>query len=350
MTRRGYSLIELVVAMIAATALVSSLAATIVITTELLEVPADNQTVWHDQDIADRLAADLRYATRIDQSPTYGFTLTRPNPSDGSPQNVSYQAYLDGLTRQVDGGPAIVYDSQAPSHTFQVDGYSAATAVTSASHYVRLRSSSSAESSGLVSSIEIDVPPGCQDGDLLLVCVSAMSPSSITVSEAPWQTLSSQVIDSLSLVNVYRSYDTSLPNKLTITASPAAAIAAAIVALEHAELSGPIDWSDSQAGYALSWYAPSHPTPLENSGFWSGQLNVQIFAAEGDPWHEGSLGLASFTDAVQATAAKGNGFLENSVGIAVRSGPTAAMSTTSRAWHRSSGFWLHCGARVEVER
>jgi hypothetical protein len=350
MTRRGYSLIELVVAMIAASALVSSLAATIVITAELLEVPPDNQTVWHDRAIADRLAADLRYASRIDESPTYGFTVTRPDPASGTPQNVTYQAYLDGLTRRADGGPAITYDSQAPSHVFQVDGFSAPTAASAASNYVRLRSTSTAVSSGTVASIDVGIPPGCKTGDLLLLCVSAKTPNSVTVSESGWQTLSIQGVDWLRLVSSYRIFDPSLPDQITIDVTPDAAVAVAMVALEHTDLSQPIDWSSTGSGYALSWQPPSHPAPRESSGFWPGQLNVQIFAADGDPWHEGSLGLPSFTDAAQATAAEGDSFYENSVGIAIRSGPTATMSTTPRVWHRTSGSWLQTGVRIEVDR
>ena len=38
------------------------------------------------------------------------------------------------------------------------------------------------------------------------------------------------------------------------------------------------------------------------------------------------------------------------IGIAIRSGPTATMSTTSRLWHQTSGNWLQCGVRVEVKK
>ena len=350
MTRHGYSLIELVVAMIAATALVASLAATMLITTELLEVPPDNQAVWRDRAIADRLAADLRYANRIDETTSYGFSVTRPDPAGGTPQHVTYQAYLDGLTRQVDGGPTITYDSQAPSLDFQVDGYTAPTAVPTADNDVRIRSTSTANSSGTVASIDVDLPAGCQAGDMLLLCLSAKTPNSVNVSQAGWQTLSVQAYDWLRMVNFYRSFDPSLPDHVTISVSPDAAVAVAMVALEHADLSQPIDWSSTDGGYALSWHTPSHPTPLENTGFWPGQLNVQIFAADGAPWHQGSLGLPSFTDACQATAAVGDAFYENSIGVAIRSGPTATMSTTPRVWHQTSGNWLQAGLRVEVAR
>lgn len=350
MTRRGYSLIELVVAMIAATALVASLAATMLITTELLEVPPDNQTVWHDRAIADRLAADLRYANRIDESTAYGFNVTRPDPASGTPQNVTYQAYIDGLTRRVDGGPTITYDSQAPGLDFQVDGFSAATTGQATGDYVRLRSASTAKSSGTVASIDVDIPPGCKAGDLLLLCMSAKTPNSVSVSQSGWQTLSTQGIDWLRLVSFYRSFDPSLPNQITINVAPDAAVAVAMVALEHADLSQPIDWSSTGSGYALSGHPPSHPTPLESAGFGAGQLNVQVFAADWAPWHEGSLGLPSFADACQATAATGDPFYENSIGIAIRSGPTATMSTTPRVWHQNSGSWLQTGLRVEVDR
>ena len=53
--RSGFSLIELITAMLASTVLLASLAATVVISTKLLEVPPGDQAVWHDRQIADRL-------------------------------------------------------------------------------------------------------------------------------------------------------------------------------------------------------------------------------------------------------------------------------------------------------
>lgn len=347
MKRRGYSLIELVVSLIAATALVSTLAATIVITTELTEVPPDDKVRWHDRAITDRLAADLRYATDVDETYSNGFQIAKADPSTGNSQTVSYQSYLNGLTRQVDGGSVVPLDSEAPSHAFQVDGYSAPT-ITPSSNVVRLRSSSTAASLALSASIDINLPPGCKPGDLLLLAVSAKTPSSITVSQAGWQTLSVQAIDDLRLVTVHRSYNATLPNTFTISVTPPAAVAAAMVALENVDPASPIHWNSTDAGYAWSFLPGTHANPLEAAGFSAGQLNVQVFAANRDPWHSGTMGMASFTDAARATAAAGVSLIENSIGIVVRNGPTPSLTSTPRLWHQTSGYWLQTGVRVGV--
>lgn len=347
MSRRGaFTLIEMVVALISATALTASLAATIVITTELLNVPPDEKSVWHDNAIADRLASDLRYATHVDDSPAEGFIITRPDPETGVSQSVTYEAYVDGLTRQVDGGAVVNFDAEAPSPLFQVDGYTAPTDTTS-SQVVRVRSTSSAATDGTETSLDIAVPPGCQTGDLLLLAVSTKTANTVTPSESGWQRISGIGIDSLRMFTFYRSFDESLPPSIAIDVTPDAAIAAVMVALENTNAS-PINWRDYTGGYAFSFLPKFHPTPLETTGFSPGQLNVQVFAANGDPWHAGTMGIASFTDAARATAATGSGSLENSIGIAVRTGETPAMSGTANPWHQESGYWLQVGIRIEV--
>ncbi len=345
--RSGYSLIELVAALIAATVLVASLAGTIVITTELLEAPPDDQAAWHDREIADRLAADLRYATDIDESYSYGFQISKPDPDTGTRQTVSYQSYSNGLTRQIDGGAVVSFDPEAPSQQFQVDGYSAPT-MTASAKVARLRSSQTASTTGSASNLAIDLPPGCKSGDLLLLCISAKTPSSMYLSESGWQTLSVQSINNLRLVTVYRSYNPAQANTVTIGVNPSSAMSAAIVAVENVDPSTPIDWSRTDSGYAWSFSPGSHPSPLETSGFSPGQLNVQVFAADGDPWLAGTLGIASFTDGARATGGKIVGSICNSVGIAIRSGPTPSLSNTPRLWFQSSGFWLQTGIRLEA--
>ena len=345
MKRRGFSLLELIVALIASTALVASLAATIVITTELLEVEPDYKAKWHDRAIADRVAADLRYATNVDETYSYGFQITKPDPATGNPQTITYESYLNGLTRQVDSGPAVVYDTEAPSDLFQVDGYSAPTMTTSG-NVVRLRSSSSVSSPNAVSGININVPAGCKAGDLLLLCVSAKTPATLNISQAGWQAISIQSISNLRLINLVRSYDPALFGTITLSVTPDSAIAAAMVALENVDLTTPITWSSIAGGYAWSFLPDSHPGPLESTGFTPGELNVQIFAADGNPWHAATLGIASFTDAARATG--GSGADENSVGIAIRTGQTPSLAITPRLWHQSSGNWLQLGTRLGV--
>ncbi len=346
-SRCGYSLIELVVALMASTALVASLAATIVISTRLIETPPDDQSLWHDRAIIDRLAADLRYATDVDETPVGGFQITRPDAVTGNSQTISYQTGVDGLTRQVDAGPVIPFDSDSPGQQFQVDGYTAATAA-APGNVARVRSTSAASSTGLVSSLDIDLPPGCQGGDLLILCIAAKTPTSLTISNPGWLSLSSQAVVNLRSVNGYRFYAVTLPGTISIDATPDSAIAAAMIAVENVDTTSPINWSDIYSGYAWPVLPQFNPVPLETSGFSPGQLNVQIFAGDGDPWPAGTLGIASFTDVARATGGTGTSS-ETSIGIAVRTGPMPSMTGTPQLWQKNNpGHVLQTGVRLEV--
>lgn len=345
MSRSGFTLLELVVALIAATVLTASLAAAVMISTELLEVPPDEKSVWKDNAIHDRLASDLRFATDIDDTPSDGFVITRPDPATGASQSITYTSYMDGLTRQVDAGPAIEFDPQAPSPTFQVDGYTAPTD-TDSDNIVRVRSTSHAESSGTTGDVDILLPPGCVNGDVLLLCISSKNPSSMWFSETGWQTVIVNGIDSLRQVICHQVFNDSMPDVLTINVSPDASIAAVMIALENADSTNPIGATQSDGSYAVSFLSFTHPTPLEPSSFSPGDLNVQVFAADDKPWSSGTLGIASFSDAAKTTG--GSGTSESSIGVAVRTGAMPSLSSTPSLDYQQSGYWLQAGIRIEV--
>ncbi len=347
--RHGFTLIELIVALISASILVASLAATIMISTRLLETPPDNASVWHDRAITDRLASDLRYATDVDENSGNGFQITRANPESGTLERIWYQTSADGLTRQVESGPAVPYDTEAPASQFQVDGYTAPTLIQS-SQFARVRSTNTAATNGITTSIDIDLPPSCQEGDLLLLCISARTPDRVDVDSPGWQTISTLSVSNSRAFNYYQIHNSSIPETLTLNISPASSIAAAILAIENANTSSPIDWRDTATPYAWPVLPQFNPTILEDrDGFLAGQLNVQVFAGDGDPWPNGTLGVASFTDVVRVTG--GNGSSQTSVGVAVRTGPSPEITTTPRLWQAYDyGYVLHTGIRVGVEQ
>ncbi len=173
--RHGFTLIELIAVMIASTVLLVSLASTVILSTRLLEAPPEDSQQWHDREIADRLAADLRYATDVNESFADGFGITKPNAVTGVSENAFYEACQAGLTRQIDSGPVIGLDTDVPGYQFAVDGYTASNDPTSG-HVARVRSSSSAATNWDSNDLPLDLPAGCQDGDLLLLVVAARSP------------------------------------------------------------------------------------------------------------------------------------------------------------------------------
>ena len=344
----GFTLLELITAMLASTVLVASLAATIVISNELMQTPLNDDEVWHDREIADRIANDLRYATGVDPSNVDGFEITKPNANTGIDETATYVCYMDGLTRQIGSGPIMNLDAEAPGHVHTVDGFTAPTHV-SATQYSRLRSSSRASSSDQVPDLDVAVPSGCKPGDHVILGISAKSPTNMTISGAGWQTLRVVSGGNLRLVAVHRTYDASWSDTIRISVAPDSAIAAAMIAVENVNATLPINWTDESGGYALSFLAGTLPTPIEPPTISPRDLSVQIFAAELDPWEEGTMGLAGYVDTIQATAAQNDFFSRNSIGIVVRSGDAPDLSFTPRLLHQTSGVWLQAAIRVEAE-
>lgn len=347
-TRRGFTLLELITAMLASTVLVASLAATVVISTELMKTPPRDEKGWHDLEIADRLASDLRFATNVSNPVGYGFEISKPESVSGLPETASYESYTDGLTRQVASGPVMNLDPAAPGHLFSVDGYSAPTYVAS-DKYVRVRSSSTATTAAAVPNVDIRVPPGCKPGDLVLLCISAKTPSGISISNTGWQSLRWVNGGDLRLITMHKMYDATWSDTITISITPDSAVAAAMLAIECVNSSSPINWSDTAVGYSQVGVSSSHPTPLEPTTIMPRDLNVQVFASERDPWYDGAIGMAGYTDAAQATAATGDFFRKNTIGISIRNGGTPELSTTPSSLHLTAGVWLQTAVRVEVE-
>ena len=345
--RNGFSLIELITAMLASTVLIASLAATVALTTQLLDSPPGDPNQWHDRLIADRLASDLRYANGVRDGVADGFEITKPNGNSGLLEKATYQSQTDGMTRQIESGPIMVLDPHAATHEFQVEGYTAPSTASSGL-FVRLIGTSRAASPGLTTSLNISTPPGCQAGDLVLLCVSSRSPANLSLSGGGWRTLQSLSTDDMRLNVVCGNYDSSWPNSITVTSTPGAAIAALMLAFENTDPGSPIDWTGSRAGYVWNFWDWSHPSPLETTGFDDRQLNVQVFAAQSDPWYDGTLGMPGFTDAGQVTAAQSNVILRNSLGVVIRNGATPAFSFTPRLLHQVSGYYLQAAVRLEA--
>jgi hypothetical protein len=340
--RHGFTLIEVIAAMLAATVLIIGMAAAIVISTNLLATAPTDADTWRDRETADWLASDLRFATSVSDA-GYGFQITKPSPA-GSLETANYESHMTGLTRRVGSGPVMQLDSSSASHQFLVDGYSAPTAASE--KIVRVRSTSSALTSAASSSLNISVPAGSKTGDLLLLCISAKTPNYMSITPAGWQTIHSLNIDNLRLLVAYRYYDESWITG-SISAVPDAAMAASILAIENAHPYSPLSWSGSRSGFAWSFLPLTHPTAHEATGFSNGQLNLQIYASDSDPWNDGTLGMAGFTNETQVTAAAGNLLIHNTLGIVSRTGPTPTLTTTPRLLHQASTYWLQSSIRLE---
>ena len=344
--RAGFSLIEMITALLAATVLMSALAASIVISTTLLESPPTESDELRERMIGDRLRRDLRYAIQVDDSRADGFQIVRPNPTTGVAERISYASEARGFTRQVGSEPITVLNDQAPAVQWLTDeltpSYDA-----SASAVARVCATSRASTSGSATSLTIPVPPGLKSGDHGFLCLSAMTPDSLSVDQPGWQAAHARSISDLRLVVMHQAFDDSWPTELQITISPASAVAAVLVAVEQVDTTAPVSWTTAASGYAFSFYPYSHPTFAEDSGITSGQLNLQVYAAEDDPWYEGMMGMAGFSDVIHETAASGSS-RENSIGVVVRNGPAPELDFTPRLLYWDSGFWIRASLHVEA--
>lgn len=343
-SRTGFTLIELITVMVAATVLLASLASTVLLSTQLMETAPQDDQEWRDREIADRLSADLRYASAVNEVSAYGFNITKPNTTTGTSETAVYESYYDGLTRRIDSGPVINLDEGAPGRQFAVDGYTAPTYLISG-NVPRIRSSNTAATSGISNTLQIDLPSGCRDGDLMILAVTSRTPWAF-YTPWDWAHVDHLYPGSLRLRVMYKTYSSSSPGPVSVGSFPATAMTAAIVAIENADLSSPIAWHDSSTGYASAFNGSTHPTALEPTNVYPNQLNVQILAAVGDPWYDGGLGLSGFTDALQRTAADGLESYINSVTMAVRTGQMPDLTTTPRVLHLSSGTWAQVGLIV----
>lgn len=343
--RQAFTLLELITAMLASTTLIVALAATVAISTQLMEVPPADESAWQDRHLYDRIASDLRYATQVREL-SDGFEITQPNPMDGSLRTIKYQSGDSGLTRQIEGDSVFSLDDKKAKPQLIVDGYSAPTNPTP-DNYVRIRSVSTAFNDSLATSWTVDVPAGAKAGDLILLCISARSLNGLGASGS-WRVLSFDNTSDLRMVVAYSTYNDNWSPTVTVSTSSASAFAVALVVVENVDTSLAFPWSITSQGYAETASSSTFPQVQESPDIEERQLNLQVFAAVGDPWHDGALGVAGFTDVLQLTTMPDDSSYQNTLAIAVRNGATPSMSLTPRTNHQTDGYWLQCSATLEL--
>ncbi|MDG2224424.1 MAG: hypothetical protein P8L85_23790 [Rubripirellula sp.] len=349
--RRGFSLIELITALLAAMVLMSALAASVVISTNLLETSPSELQVARDRLIKDRLRSDLRYATGVNETAGDGFQIERPHPSSGISETINYQADQNGFTRQVASGPIATLDENSLTESWSVTGHTAPSE-TAATHVVRICGTSHASTLLSSSALDVPIPHGLKTGDRVLLCLSivtpgATSPSSIAFSEPGWTSLNVLRNDNINLGVLHHIYDDTWPATVQISVSPASTMAVVMIGIENAHPTSPFPWTDSRSGYAVALTSGTHPTYSQTDNIVDRQLNLQVFAAQAEPWDEGRLGMPGFCDVIQATAGAGTAS-ENSIGAVVRNGVAPSLSFTPRLLHQESGHWLGFATQVDV--
>ena len=344
--RDGYTLLELIGAMTAATVMLLVLGTSISVSTSLVEPTDEDGTLTRDRAIADRLSNDLRYATSIKTQSGYGIEVARPDLQDAS-INLNYEAYLDGLVRQVSGGGAVTLDPVTPTVTHYVDGYSAPTAAASL-HAPRVVGVSSAVTDGTAANtVSIDVPTGAVPGDLLVLVSSYRNSPFLTPSTSGWRSVESQRNVDVVIQVHFRVMSISTPITHSLSVLPGADAAIAMLGIEDAQSGSPFGWTGTGIGSAIMGNSSTYPVPLQNPGaIGASSLQLQFFGQSGSPWPQHTLGIASFADCIQLTGSSGTDG-EVSLGVAMRNGAMPALTNSSRVWQAQSGNWVSAAAQIE---
>nr|WP_161501600.1 prepilin-type N-terminal cleavage/methylation domain-containing protein [Rhodopirellula sp. SM50] len=346
--RGGYTLIEMIAAMAAASLLMLGLAASVVISTSLVEPNDEDGDRIRDRMIMDRLQHDLRYATNVDSTSGYGVSIERADLSN-QPQSLQYEAYMDGLMRNVSGGASTQLDPLAPTVNHYVDGYTAPTSNLNTLR-PRIRDVSTAVTSGgSASSLAIQIPDGARPGDLLLLVVSSRNTFYVNTSPSGWQPLFLSYNAGIVLDVHGQWMSTSTPDTYLLSFFWGGDVVAAVLAIEHANGSWPFGWSGSSFGTSINGSTSTYPRPLENTDTIDERtLNLQFIASSGAPSPQTSLGIASFSECVNEVGSPGTSG-ECSLGIAFRTGPMPPMTTTPHVLHQQSSSWTTIAIEVEGE-
>lgn len=347
-SRVGFSLIELVTAMLASTVIVLALGSTIALSGKMLESSPEAISISHDRELEDRMAADLRFATGIQELAGRGFVLSRPSPIDGTQQTIRYESVAAGWARQADLNSAFILDPDAPVLSFASERSPAAQVSATQPTIARIQSTSIATTDTQVTQLDIDVPDGCLTGDLIIVAVTAKTPTDLSIGDSGWHTIQSPESGTLRFYSGYKRFNATWGKKLTITASPAATIAAVAVAIQNSQSWSPVASSNGSAGFGQFALPQTFPQALPTLLLRPPQLVLQFVGADSDPWPDDTLGMAGYVDLVHATAARGQVLTSHTIAVAVRNGGSLGFASQPQASFQSSGFWLQAAIAIEA--
>ena len=344
MRRCGFTLIEMVASLIGATVLLVALASTVVVATQLAEAPDIDQTDWRLRDLADRIEGDLRYASVLEDTSATSFRIERLHPTTETNQNAVYSINTVGVSRQADGLAAVLLDNTPSTLTIHSDRTVREVNPTFDSPATVRSVTIAATENSPAKALAIATPPQKRNGDLLILCV-AVNRTNPSLPNG-WTTIENVDIWFSRLVVAYRIVNGSTPNSTTITTNWNAGISAAMLLIENADSSSPIDWDSGTVGTP----GYSTPSPLESSGFQDGQLNIQIFAGDEDCFPDGSIGLSGFADVARVGTLNNQNWYSNSLAIAVRNGPSPTTNSPPQCMFTKSVTWRQAGIRIEVDQ
>ncbi len=343
--RCGFTLVELLAALLASMVLILTLVGTIRMAMLLLQETHLDEEGWKQKNYVRLLTDDLRYANEFDNSTDYSVEVTRPKLSDGTPVGINYTSFQDGLTRRYGSESTVVHHEDSPSFGHWVDGYTGATASTTDVDLPSILSASVANSDSAVSSLAIELPPGVKPGDLMVLCVGTMWGKEFSVSDGSWQTQATQSKLGMRLHVRYATYQSGWSSTLTLSINDGnvADVSAILITVEnpHAD---PMTWTATNTGI---YQGPADaPTVLDSTTIERNHLNLQIFLGSGAPFSSNDLGVASFVDVASTVAGKNSLYTENSLGVVARFGRPIDVTATPTVIYDELGAFVQAAIAI----
>ena len=316
----GFTLIELVAAMIAASVLVAGLASAMLVTNRSLEDAATPiNRAGLVETVADRIAEDTRYAIAIQQ---VGQTISLTVPDrdgDGFDESIVYGSSAAGLTRAQALHPTVTFLSGTPSIAMRVDGYTSPTQTVPPTQ-VRLLGWTQMATTNRTWTTSVEVPGGARAGDLL-VMVTVGDDSTVGPWGGGWTAIKYHEANKLFVAVFTRvATTTELTNQTIFAYSFNSSSIAAIVHCFSGDGRTTFDDNVSTSGgNANQGTGSGIPRPLQVSTVPDHAMNLQILAIEQDPFALNSSGLTGFSD-VGIVTATSSGNAQLTLITAIRNG------------------------------
>ena len=334
----GFTLIELVASMTAASILVAGLASAMLITNRSLEdaaTPVSRSELIAT--VADRIAKDSRYATAIQQ---VGQTITMTVPdrdADGFDESIIYASSVAGLTRSQAPHAMVTFLSGTPQLSMRVDGYTSPTQYVPPTQ-VRLLGWTQMATTIRTWSTSVEVPGGARSGDLL-VLVTLGDNSFVGPIGSSWTAVEYHEANGLFIGVFTRTATTTELTSQTIFAYSFdnSSIAAVVHCFGGEGRTTFDDNVSTSSGNANVGTGSGIPMPLQISTIPDHAMNLQILALENSPLALTSSGLTGFSD-VGVTTATSSANPQFTLVTAIRNGKYTS-SIPSTYGLQSSGHW-----------
>ncbi len=321
----GFTLIELVAAMMAASLLVAGLAMAMLITNQSLEdaiAPSDRTSTIRM--VADRIAEEANQATTIRLNGST-IELTLPDrDGDGQDEQVTYSSSGSGLVRSQSLHPPVSFLSIGPALTLRGENSISAPEV-ALPEPIRLLAMTQTATTARTWSHSIMLPRATRAGDLQML-VTLADDNYVGPFAGGWNLVTQHRDNGLHVSLFARTAtNTELENvNVYLYALGTTNMAVAALNFTGIALSMVGDHVSTSSGAANPATGTGMPVAITVTETPAVAMNLQVLAVQGRPLANATAGLAGYADATMATAMDNSNSLFT-LAVAIRNGrPTTA--------------------------